>query len=44
MTILRREKSEMIIHKIKVKNMFQNIKNKKTKTMKKIDEIMHLRL
>ena len=43
-TILRREKSEIIIHEIKVKNMFQNIKNNETKMMKKIDEIMHSRL
>ena len=43
-TILRREKFEMMIHEIKVKNMFQNIKKEETKMMKKIDEIMHSRL
>ena len=43
-TILRREKFEMIIHEIKVKNMSQNIKNEKTKMIKKIDEIMHSKL
>ena len=34
----------MIIHEIKVKNMFQNIENEKAKMMKKIDEIMHPKL
>ena len=43
-TILRRKRFKIIIHEIKVKNMFQNIKNKKTKMMKKIDEIMHSKL
>ena len=43
-TILRREKFKMIIHKIKVKNMFQNIKNEEAKMMKKINKIMHLKL
>ena len=43
-TILRREKFEIIIHEIKVKSMFQNIKKEKAKMMKKIDEIMHSKL
>ena len=34
----------MMIHKIKIKNMFQDIKNENVKIIKKIDEIMHLRL
>ena len=42
--ILRREKFKIIIHEIKVKSMPQDIKNKKAKMMKKIDEIMHSRL
>ena len=43
-TTLRREKSEIIIHEIKVKNMFQDIKNEEIKMMKKINEVMHLKL
>ena len=43
-TVLRREKFEMIIHEIKVKSMSQDIKKKRTKTIKKVDEIMHLKL
>ena len=43
-TILRREKSEMMIHEIKIKNMPQNIKNDEAKMMKKADKIMHSRL
>ena len=43
-TILQREKFEMIIHEIKIKSMFQDIKKKETKMMKKINEIMHSRL
>ena len=43
-TILRRKKFEMIIYEIKVKNMFQDIKNEETKMMKKISEIMHSKL
>ena len=42
--ILRREKFKIIIHEIKIKNMFQDIKNEKAKMRKKIDEIMHLKL
>ena len=42
--ILRRERSEMMIHKIKIKSMFQDIKNDETKMMKKVDEIMHSKL
>ena len=40
-TTLRRERFKMIIHEIKIKNIFQDIKNKKTKIIKKVDEIMH---
>ena len=40
-TIFRREKSNVIIHEMKIKNMFSNIKNKKAKMMKRIDDIMH---
>ena len=43
-TTLRRERFKMMIHEIKVKNMSQNIKNDETKMMKKVDEIMHLKL
>ena len=43
-TILRREKSKMMIHEIKVKNMLQDIKNDETKMIKKVDEIMHSKL
>ena len=43
-TTLRREKFEMIIHEIRIKNIFQNIKKKRMKMMKKIDEIMHSKL
>ena len=43
-TTLRREKFEMMIHKVKVKNMLQDIKNDGTKMMKKVDEIMHSKL
>ena len=43
-TILRREKFKMIIYEIKFKNMSQDIKNEKTKIMKKVDKIMHSRL
>ena len=43
-TTLRREKFEMIIDEIRIKNMLQDIKKKKAKMMKKIDEIMHSRL
>ena len=43
-TVLRRERFKIIIHKIKIKNMFQNIKNEKVKMMKKINKIMHLKL
>ena len=42
--ILQREKFEIIIHKVKIKSMFQNIKKEKAKMMKKIDEIMHSKL
>ena len=43
-TIFKREKFEMMIHKIKIKSMFQNIKNEDAKVIKKIDEIMHSKL
>ena len=43
-TTLRRERFEIIIHEIKIKNMFKNIKKEKTKMMKKTDEIMHSKL
>ena len=43
-TILRREKSKMIIYKIKIKNIFQNIKNEKAKIMQKVSKIMHSKL
>ena len=42
--IFQREKFEIIIYKIKIKNIFQNVKNKEAKIIKKIDEIMHLKL
>ena len=42
--ILKREKFEIIIHKIKIKNIFQNIKNEDAKVIEKIDEIMHSKL
>ena len=42
--LLRREKFKIITHKIKVKNIFQNIKNKEVKMMKKINKIMYLKL
>ena len=40
----RRKKSNVIIYKMKIKSIFLNIKNKETKTMQKINNIMHLRL
>ena len=43
-TTFRRKKFEIIIHKIKIKNMFQNIKNENAKVIEKINEIMHLKL
>ena len=43
-TTFRRERFEIMIHEIKVKNMFQNIKNENAKVIKKIDEIMHSKL
>ena len=43
-TIFRREKLNVIIHEMKIKNMLLNIKNEKTKMMKKIDNIMHSEL
>ena len=43
-TIFRRERFKMMIHEIKVKSMFQNIKNENAKVIKKIDEIMHSKL
>ena len=44
MTIFRRERSDMIIYKIKIKNIFSNIKNEKTKMMKKTDDIIYSKL
>ena len=41
---LRRERSEMMIHEIKIKSMPQDIKNDETKMMKKVGEIMHSKL
>ena len=41
---LRRERFEIIIHKVKVKSMLLNVKNKEAKTIKKVDVIMHLKL
>ena len=43
-TIFKREKFKMMIHEIKIKSMFQNIKNEDAKVIKKIDEIMHSKL
>ena len=43
-TTFRREKSGVIIHEIKIKNMFSDIKNEKTKIMRKINDIMHSEL
>ena len=34
----------MMIHEIKIKNIFQNIKNENAKVIKKIDEIIHSKL
>ena len=34
----------MMIHEIKIKNMFQDIKNENAETIKKADEIMHSEL
>ena len=42
--ILRREKSEMMIHEIRVKSMPQDIKNDGAKMIKKAGEIMHSKL
>ena len=42
--ILRRKKSSVIIHEMKVKNMFLDIKNEKAKVMKKVNNIMHSEL
>ena len=43
-TIFRRKRSSVIIHDMKVKSMFSNIKNEKTKMIKKTDDIMHSKL
>ena len=43
-TIFRRERFEVMIHEVKIKNMFQDIKNENAKVIEKIDEIMHSRL
>ena len=43
-TIFKRERFKMMIHKTKIKTMFQNIKNESAKVIKKIDKIMHSEL
>ena len=43
-TTFRREKSNVIIYEMKIKNMFSDIKNKKAKIVKKINDIMHSEL
>ena len=43
-TTLWRERFKIMIHKVKVKNMFLNVKNEETKTIKKVDVIMHSEL
>ena len=40
-TILRRECAKIIMHNIKVKSIFKNIKKKKTKIIIKLYKIMH---
>ena len=43
-TTFKRKKFKMMIHKIKIKSMFQNIKNKGAKIIEKADKIMHSKL
>ena len=43
-TTFRREKSNVVIYEVKIKNIFSNIKNKKVKVIEKTDNIIHLKL
>ena len=44
MTILRCKRAKVIIHNIKIKNIFKNIKKKKVETIKRLCKIMYQEL
>ena len=43
-TTLRRERSNIVIYKVKIKSIFSDIKNERAKVIKKINNIMHSEL